>query len=136
MPAGQEVHFRHFEQEISLNYKKAKTGGFPTRVATCKWSCFPLSTKRVRQPCWQCPRSCSTKDGKAAKNQAWGHQTASRKQNAKAWVPFPCQCCWVPNTLLQLRENIPASWVPRALAGAIRQESASTSNDQRSQILA
>lgn len=112
VPAGQEVHFRHSEQELSLNDKKAKAGGFPTRVATCKRSCFPLSTKRVGQPCWQCPWSCSTEDhvqaeqnGQGAKNQAWGHWAASRKQNAKAWVPFPCQCCWVPSTLLLLRAN-------------------------------
>lgn len=40
------------------------------------------------------------------KNQAWGHQAASRKQNAKAWQPFLCQCCWVPKALLLLRANI------------------------------
>lgn len=113
VPAGQEVHFRHSEQEISLNDKKAKPGRFPIRAAACKRSCFPLSTKRARQPCWQCPRSCGTEDHvqteqnrQGAKNQAWGHRAASRKQNAKAWVPFPCQCCWVPSTLLLLRANI------------------------------
>lgn len=150
------MHFGHPREVTSLNDKREKAGGFPTKargttlrqaprkpgspVAHLRQdgSCFPAMPTVLRHK-----GSCRglTKSGREQQNRAWGHQTASRKQNTKAWGVVTHQRCRVPKTPLPLRANIdPASCLRRGSPGLCRRRvrsgrarsAAGTGGDQRS----